>query len=157
VGSLRTASRFRRGRLAALAFLLAAAAACVKFTPPALEEPAAVLERFLFCATVEQKEDWAEAGPARSAFAPAEDGQVYAFVEFRDLRGLHALAWKWYVPSGKLRRAPEAISIGEEGKSFASYIAWDAVSLDSEMERGTWTVALFLDGALLAEKRFEVR
>jgi hypothetical protein len=155
-GSRKPASRLRP-RLPAALLLILAAAACVKFTPPALEKPAAVLERFLFCASVDQKEDWAEPGPDQAVFAPDEDGQVFAFAAFRDLRGPHTLGWKWYAPSGKLRRAPEAIPIGEEGKSFASYIAWDAVPLGPETERGTWTVTLFLDGALLTEKRFEVR
>lgn len=133
------------------------AAACVKFKPPALDEPSAVLERFLFCASIEQKEDWAEPGPARSFFSAGQDGQVFAFVGFRDLRGPHALSWKWYGPSRTLHRATEAIRIGEEGKSYASYIAWDAVPLAPDRERGVWTVALFLDEGFLVSKGFEVR
>ncbi len=150
--------RGRIGRWAALAALSALfAAGCVKFKPPDLDEPAAVLERFVFCAAVEQKEDWAEPGPPRASFTAAEDGQVFAFVAFSDLRGPHTLSWKWYGPGRKLERAPEAIRIGEEGKAFDSYIAWDAIAVTPERACGTWTVAVFLDEALLTAKCFEIK
>jgi hypothetical protein len=153
---MKSGKRFRRSSaLAVLALLLAAA--CVKFKPPDLDEPAAVLERFLFCASVEQKEDWAEPGPAKSVFTAEAEGQVFAFVGFADLRGAHTLAWKWYGPTRKLERAPEAIKIGEEGKSYESYIAWDAIAVTPDRARGAWTVAVFLDEALLAAKSFEIK
>ncbi len=148
----------RRSKLmAGLAALLLVVSGCVKFKPPALDEPAAVLERFLFCASVEQKEDWAEPGPGKTVFTADADGQVFAFIGFTDLRGAHTLSWKWYGPSQKLERAPEAIRIGEEGKSYESYIAWDAIALTPDRAPGIWTVAVFLDEGCLAAKSFEIR
>jgi len=151
-------SRKRFGRSSALtALLLLLAAGCVKFKPPALDEPAAVLERFLFCSSVEQKEDWAEPGPSKITFTAESEGQVFAFVGFTDLRGAHTLSWKWYGPTRKLERAPQAIRIGEEGKSYESYIAWDAIAVTPDRAPGMWTVAVFLDEEFLTAKGFEIR
>jgi hypothetical protein len=131
--------------------------ACVRFKPPALDEPAVVLERFVFCASVVPKEAWAEPGPAQTSFRKGTDGQVCAFISFRDLRGPHTLGWRWYGPSGRIARSPEAIPVGEEGKSYASYIAWDAIALDADRESGVWTVAISLDGVFLTSGSFEIR
>ncbi len=147
----------RFSRVATLTAIALLAAGCVKFRPPALDEPVVVLERFLFCASVAQKEDWAEPGPVKASFTAGEDDQIFAFVGLRDLRGPHTLAWKWYGPDRKLARSPDAIRIGEEGKAFDSYIAWDAIAVTPERTSGAWTVAVFLDEALLASKRFEIK
>jgi hypothetical protein len=153
-------SRGRSTRAAtrsALSLVIVLSASCVKFTPPALDEPAAVLERFLICSSLEQTGDWAEPGPPQSVFQAGDDGQAFAFVGFIDLVGPHTLSWKWYDPSRRLYRAPDAIRIGEEGKSYESYIAWDTISVTRDKAAGVWTVAVFMDEEFLAAKSFEIR
>jgi hypothetical protein len=56
-----------------------------------------------------------------------------------------------------LFRVGEKISIGESGKSFDRYIAWDQISINEEKKNGVWTVAVFLDDKLLVSRELEIR
>lgn len=145
------------GPAALLLIALAAVPACVRFTPPRLEEPPVVLERLLFCASVLPKDGWAEPVDEKTTFVKGTDPGVSAFLALRSLRGAHTLSWKWYGPSKILYRAADRISVGEEGKAFETYIAWDSILVDNDKETGTWTVAVFLDDRLLVSGRFEMK
>jgi hypothetical protein len=146
--------RFRRPGVLVLAAL---AAACIRLTPTPVERPAAALERMIFCPAVTPKDGWAEPAAEKSIYVKSEGGSVYSFLEFRDLRGAHALIWKWFGPSRSLYRATDPVPIGADGKAYDSYIAWDRIFISEEKAAGEWTTAVFLDGTLLAAKTFEIR
>lgn len=131
--------------------------ACIRFTPAALEQPAAVLERAILCNRVDVQNGWAEPSAEQKIFVKGKDNHVFSFLEIRDLRDKHSLHWKWYDSSRRLSRAAEKITIGEKGKFFKKYIAWDQVSISEEKEIGVWTVAIFLDDRLVASRVFEIR
>jgi hypothetical protein len=138
-------------------FAVILAAACVRFTPPVLDEPFVVLERAVFCSSLDQKDNWAEPAGEKAIFKKGTDANVYSFLELRDLRGAHTLLWKWYDPSRRLYRETEGIAVGENGKIFDRYIAWDLINVTEGKENGVWTVAVFMDGRLFASKEFEIR
>jgi hypothetical protein len=121
------------------------------------EPPAAAIYRHVLCAAVEVRGDWAEPGPDTPSFQIGRDAAAHSFLELRDLRGRHELQWKWYDPAGRLFRSSDPVAVGEEGRTFARYIAWDRLRLDSDREPGLWTVAVFTDGRLAGSRTFEVR
>jgi len=133
------------------------AAACIRFTLPALDEPSAVLERAVFCSSLDQKDDWAEPAGEKAIFKKGTDANVYSFLELRDLRGAHMLLWKWYDPSRRLYRETEGIAVGEGGKIFDRYIAWDLINVSEGKGNGVWTVAVFMDGTFFTSKEFEIK
>ena len=140
-----------------LIFVLFDMEACIRFRPTALEEPTALLARAVLCNRVDAQNGWAEPSPNQKVFTKGKDNHVFYFLELRDIGGVHTLFWKWYDPSRKLFRAAEKISIGENGKVFEKYIAWDQISVTEEKENGVWTVAVFLDDKLFASREFEIR
>jgi len=130
---------------------------CVRLSPPALDEPPVVLDRLLFSTAVVQKDGWAEPTGEKAVFAVGTDARVCAFLAFRTLRGAHTLSWKWYTPSQALDRSSDKITVGEDGKAFERYIAWDTMNVSEAAAAGTWTVAVFLDERLLVTGRFEIK
>jgi hypothetical protein len=148
-----------RRRLTALIVVLAATAACsLRILPKDSPlPPAAAVDRHVLCAAVAVKDDWARPGPDGTSFVKGRDAAVHSFLELRDLRGRHAVAWKWYDPARSLVRASDPVAIGEEGKTYDRYIAWDRILLDADREAGRWTVAVFIDGALADSRVFEIR
>ena len=145
------------GRVALLAVILAVVSGCVRFTPPPLDEPPVVLDRLLFCVSVQPKYGWAEPVEEKAVFVKGRDAAVSAFLALRALRGAHTLSWKWYAPSQAIYRAADKIAVGEDGKAFERYIAWDTIFVSDDKEPGTWTVAVFLDETLLVNGRFEIK
>jgi len=148
----------RRRIFAAAAVLAWAAAACVRILPKDRPQPpAAAVDRHVLCASVAARDGWADPGPDASAFARGPEASVHSFLELRGVRGRHEAAWRWYGPSGLLVRASDPVSIGQEGRTFARYIAWDSLRLRESRDPGSWTVAVLLDGRLAASRSFEVR
>jgi len=143
------------GLLPIMAVILAAA--CVRFAPPALDDPPAVLARAVLCSSLDQKVDWAEPAGEKAIFKKGTDASVYSFLELKDLRGAHSLFWKWYDPSRRLYRETEGIAVGESGKFFDRYIAWDLINVSEGKENGVWTIAVFMDGRLFVSKEFEIK
>jgi len=47
--------------------------------------------------------------------------------------------------------------VGEEGKIFERYIAWDVIYISEDKEKGAWTVAVFMDDKVIAVKDFEIK
>ncbi len=133
------------------------AAACVRFTPPVLEEPFVVLERAVFCSSLDLKDNWAVPAGEKAIFKKGTDANVYSFLALKDLSGAHALLWKWYNPSRRLYRETEGIVVGENGKIFDRYIAWDLINVTEGKENGVWTIAVFMDSRLFVSKEFEIR
>lgn len=145
-------------RTAALIAAALTAAGCLRILPKDRPElPAAVLHRHVLCAAVEVRGDWAEPGKDASSFRVGTDPAVHSFLELRDLRGRHELHWKWYDPARALIRSSDPVAVGEEGKTFGRYIAWDRILLHRDREPGMWTVAVFVDDRLAASRTFEVR
>jgi hypothetical protein len=144
-------------RMAAVAAAALAAAGCLRILPKDRAElPAAAIYRHILCAAVEIRGDWAEPGPDAPSFQIGRDTAVHSFLELRDLRGRHELQWKWYDPAGRLLRSSDPVAVGEEDRTFARYIAWDRLRLDSDREPGMWTVAVFTDDRLAGSRNFEV-
>ena len=139
------------------AFLFLFHSACVRFVPPALADPAVVFDRIVLSSGLNQKADWAEPVGEKTRFEKGADPSVYAFLSFGEVRGAHALLWKWYDPSRNLYRATEAIGLGAEGRVHDRYIAWDVITISDDKPTGQWTVAVFLDGDLIASKDFEIK
>jgi hypothetical protein len=133
------------------------AAACIRLVPPPVERPPAVLERLILCATVTPRDGWAEPSTGKAVFRKGEDANVFSFLAFKDLVGEHALVWKWFGPAGALYRATDPIAVGAAGRAFDTYIAWDRIYVSDDKADGKWTAAVFLDGALLAVKTFEIK
>lgn len=125
--------------------------------PPALEDPAVVFDRIVLSSGLNQKADWAEPVGEKTRFEKGADPSVYAFLSFGEVRGAYALLWKWYDPSRNLYRATEAIGLGAEGRVHDRYIAWDVITISDDKPTGQWTVAVFLDGDLIASKDFEIK
>ena len=146
-----------RRRLGVLLLAALSAAACIRLTPTPVERPAAVLERMIFCSAVTPNDGWAEPTGDKVDFKKGEDASVYSFLAFRDLQGAHTLTWRWFRPSRTLYRATDPIPVGADGKVYESYIAWDRLFVSEDKETGEWTAAVFLDGALLAVKSFEIK
>ena len=133
------------------------AAACVRFVPTALEGPAVVFDRIVFSAGLDQKDGWAKPAGEKRRFDKGTDPNVYAFLGFGELRGVHTLSWKWYDPSRQLYRTTDPIDIGEAGKVFERYIAWDVIVVLDDKPNGIWTVAVFMDGRLIGSNDFEIK
>jgi hypothetical protein len=149
-----------RRRIGALltAALLAASSGCVRILPKDRPEPpAAVVDSHILCAAVTPRGGWADPGPDASSFSRGAEAAVHSFLELRGVRGRHAAAWRWYGPSGLLVRASDPVDVGEEGRTYARYIAWDKMALHEGREPGAWTVAVLIDGRLAASRSFEVR
>jgi hypothetical protein len=145
-------------RTAALAAAALAAAGCFRILPKDRAGlPAAAIYRHVLCATVEVRGDWAEPSPDVPSFQIGRHEAVHSFLELRDLRGRHEVQWKWYDPARRLFRSSEPVAVGQEGQTFARYIAWDRLRLDSDREPGMWTVAVFTDDRLAGSRTFEVR
>jgi hypothetical protein len=145
-------------KAAPVLLLLALGAACVRFFPaPETEPPPLTLERHILCAALERRDGWAEPGWDRRVFDAGRDETVVSFIEFRQLSGVHALAWKWYDPGRALYRSTEPITVGEAGRVFGAYIAWDEIAITKETAKGIWTAAVFADGGLAGIRTFEVR
>jgi hypothetical protein len=144
-------------RAAALVLAAFAAAGCIRLVPPPVERPPAVLERLILCAAVTPRDGWADPSAEKAVFHKGEDASVYAFLSFGNLVGEHALVWKWFGPDRAIYRATEPISVGAAGKAYDAYIAWDRIYVSDDKESGAWTAAVFLDGALLAVKSFEIK
>jgi hypothetical protein len=138
-------------------FSVILAAACVRFAPPALEDPAVVFDRIVFSSGLNQKADWAGPVGEKRRFEKGSDPNVYAFLSFGELRGAHTLSWKWYDPSRRLYRTTDLIDIGEAGKVFERYIAWDVIFVSDDKPNGLWTVAVFMDGRLIGSNDFEIK
>lgn len=139
-----------------MAILLAAG--CVRFLPKDRPEPpAAAVDRHVLCASIKPAEGWADPGPDAAAFGRGPDAVVHSFLELRGVRGRHEAAWRWYGPSGLLLRASDPVEIGEDGRTYARYIAWDKLALHEAREPGFWTVAVLIDGRLASSRSFEVR
>ncbi|MDD8024925.1 MAG: hypothetical protein PHI34_00305 [Acidobacteriota bacterium] len=148
----------RRAWMLIVAALLPAGAGCLRILPKDRPEPpAAAIEKHVLCAAVAARDGWAEPGPDVASFARGPQTAAHSFLELRRVRGRHTAAWKWYEPAGLLIRASEPIVIGEEGKTFDRYIAWDRILLNESRGPGNWTVAVFIDGMLAASRSFEVR
>ena len=130
---------------------------CFRLGQLSLDEPTVVLERLVFCASLDQKNGWAEPVGDRALFIKGVDSNVYSFLNLRDLRGLHSLFWKWYAPSRRLYRVTDKIAVGKVGKIFERYIAWDLINVSEDKEIGTWTVAVFIDDKMIAVKDFEIK
>jgi hypothetical protein len=139
--------------------IIAATATCsLRILPKdRLRPPAAAIDRHVLCAAVAVKDDWANPGPDAASFLKGRDAAVHSFLELRDLNGRHTVAWKWYDPARSLIRASDPVAVGEEGKTYARYIAWDRILLVADREAGRWTVAVFIDGELAASRAFEIR
>ena len=133
------------------------AVSCVRFVPPALEDPAVVFDRIVFSSGLNQKADWAGPVGEKRRFEKGSDPNVYAFLSFGELRGAHTLSWKWYDPSRRLYRTTDPIDIGEAGKVFERYIAWDVIFVSDDKPNGLWTVAVFMDGRLIGSNDFEIK
>lgn len=146
-------SKFVLALLPALLF----SSCAIRFKFPELVEPAAALERMVCCGAIEQKDDWAACVDEKSVFVKGTDPGVYSFVSFRELRGAHTLSWKWYDPSRRLYRATDPIEIGGENIAYETYIAWDRIAVSDDKENGRWTVAVYIDGGLLAAGEFEIK
>jgi hypothetical protein len=129
---------------------------CVRFTPSVLRAPDVFLEKIVFCQSVEVRDGTAAASPAADSFHRARDESIYCYIELGELRGAHELQWRWYAPAGELMRRSDRIEVGEAGKTFARFLAWDRISVHPESEGGAWSAAVFLDGVLLASRRFEI-
>lgn len=130
---------------------------CFRLGQLSLDEPTVVLERLVFCASLDQKNGWAEPVGDRALFIKGVDSNVYSFLNLRDLRGLHSLFWKWYAPSRRLYRVTDKIAVGKVGKIFERYIAWDLINVSEDKEIGTWTVAVFIDDKMITVKDFEIK
>ncbi len=158
-GGGRLIGAVRRLAPAALAaVLLAASPDCVRILPKDRPEPpAAAIDRHVLCASVKTTEGWAEPGPDAAAFSRGPDAAVHSFLELRGVRGRHEAAWRWYGPSGLLIRASDPVGIGEDGRTYARYIAWDKLALHEGREPGFWTVAVLIDGRLASSRSFEIR
>jgi hypothetical protein len=130
---------------------------CLRFRLLSLDEPTVVFERVVFCASLDQKKGWAEPIGEKALFMKGVDSNVYSFLNLRDLHGVHSLFWKWYAPSRRLYRVTDKISVGEEGKIFERYIAWDVIYISEDKESGAWTVAVFMDDKVIAVKDFEIK
>ena len=145
-------------RTAVLTAAALAAAGCLRIMPKdRAEPPAAAIHRHVLCSAVEVRGDWAEPGPDAPSFQIGRDEAAHSFLELRELRGRHALQWKWYDPARRLDRSSDPVAVGAEGQTFARYIAWDRLRLDSDREPGLWTVAVFVDGRLAGSRTLEVR
>ena len=140
-----------------LVFIDILAVSCVRFAPAALEGPAVVFDRIVFSPGLVHKADWAEPVGEKTRFEKGADPNIYAFLNFGELRGAHTLLWKWYDPSRKLYRTTDPINIGEQGKVYDRYIAWDVIDFPDDKPTGLWTVAVFMDGYLIDSKDFEIR
>jgi hypothetical protein len=130
---------------------------CVRFVPTALEDPPVMFNKIVFSAGLDQKSGWAEPVGVKTRFEKGTDPSVYSFLSFGELRGGHTLRWRWYDPGRKLFRLTDPIDIGEEGKVFERYIAWDVISLSADKSDGVWTIAVFLDDRLIASGEFEIK
>jgi len=140
-----------------LSFVCLLTTSCVRFVSTPLEEPAVVFNKLVFSAGLDQKAGWAEPVSAKTRFEKGADAGVYSFLSFGELRGAHTLRWRWYDPGRKLFRLTDPIDIGEEGKVFERYIAWDVVSLSADKPAGVWIVAVYLDDQLIASGEFEIK
>lgn len=148
----------KRKRGAVLAIVLLATAACVRILPKERPEPpAAAIDRHVLCASVKTADGWADPGPDTAAFGRGPDAAVHSFLELRGVRGRHEAAWRWYGPSGLLIRASDPVAIGDDGRTYVRYIAWDKLALHKGRESGFWTVAVLIDGRLASSRSFEVR
>jgi hypothetical protein len=157
VGGYKVAMK-RVVRTAALTVAALTAAGCLRIMPrDRTEPPAAAIHRHVLCSAVEVRGDWAEPGLDTTSFQIGRDEAAHSFLELRELRGCHALQWKWYGPARRLYRSSDPVAVGAEGQTFARYIAWDRLRLDSDCERGLWTVAVFVDGRLAGSRSLEVR
>jgi|GEM_PF-818047 len=141
---------------AACGLTLLFVSSCVRIAPPPLEAPPVAFHGVTLCARVDQTEGWAEPGDEKARFHKGADPRVCALLRFGALSGAHTLAWKWYGPSRALVRTTDPIVLGEDGKSFDRYIAWDVLSVSDGTQEGPWTVAVFLDGLLVGTRGFEV-
>jgi len=149
-------SAFRYAALLAIGIGLAAG--CIRFTPASgLKPPPAILERMVLCASISQKDKWADPLGEKTVFKKGEDANAIAFLSFRDFHGGHTLVWKWYDPARRLYRASDGIAVGEDGKVYEKYIAWDMIYVSGEKADGIWNVAVFMDGILLVSKEFEIK
>lgn len=151
-------SRSAFPRAALLAIGIGLAAGCIRFTPVSgLKPPPAILDRMVLCAAINQKDNWADPAGEKTVFKKGEDANAISFLNFRDFHGRHTLVWKWYDPARRLYRASDGIAVGEDGKVYEKYIAWDMIYVSEEKADGTWTVAVFMDGILLVSKEFEIK
>lgn len=140
-----------------LVVMLVAVPACIRLTrAAALEQPSYILETCLCSAEIIIQDDWAQPAEPKTIFQKGTDKNVFSFLRLKDMIGEHKIVWKWYEPSGKLYRQTDPITVGKEGLVFAAYIAWDQIYLFEEKENGTWTVAIFIDGRLLASREFRI-
>ncbi len=147
-----------RCRAAFLIVGIGLAAGCIRFTPASgLKPPPAILDRMVLCASINQKNNWADPVGEKTVFKKGEDANTISFLNFRDFHGGHTLVWKWYDPARRLYRASDGIAVGEDGKVYEKYIAWDMIYVSEEKADGTWTVAVFMDGILLVSKEFEIK
>jgi hypothetical protein len=145
-------------RIGAGLVVIAVAAACIRLAPKTgVDPPAAVLDRHVLCGEVIRSGDEAEPSAEKNVFLKGKDEAVCSVLIWKELRGIHTLAWKWFDPSGRLYRASEPIVVGADGRVFDRYIAWDKILIFEEKDAGRWLVAVYLDGRLTGTKEFEVK
>lgn len=145
------------GKILFLIFALGGAA-CVRFLPPiVVEAPAAAVGRHILCAELGVRGDGVDPGPDKSVFLKGTDAAVHSLLAFRGLRGKHDVVWKWYDSEQALIRATDPVSIGEEGRTFEVFFAWDKMTISAGRDPGIWVTSVFVDGILAASRTFEIR
>jgi len=138
-----------------LFFLLSA---CIQLKPKKIPSfPSPVLDKSIFCERIETEDNWAYPAREKAIFIKGKDKRIYSFLSFKNVKEEHFLEWKWYDPQNKIYRSSRRIKIGEEGKYFEKFIAWDNIFLFEEKESGKWKVAVFLDDKILDVIEFEIK
>ena len=117
------------------------------------------LDEAIIAKSVTKKDNAVIAAEPANTFT-SDDQQAIMLVKLKDVSGKRALRWEWYDPSGNLYYKTEDYKINADGRVRQSSTSWHTLGIKDEKAAalpGKWQVKVFLDGAPVASKEFELK
>ncbi len=100
----------------------------------------------------------APANPA-TVFSP-KDPEAFAFLNLKNLWGVHTLKWDWIDPEGRVYYSTGNYAVQSgEGKYLKEVTAWHKLTIRGDKAAkllGQWTVNVYVDKDLVAVRKFRI-
>lgn len=137
--------------------LLGMGSGCISFKIDPLPEPEREIRQITLCAEINEARELLQPGEATAEFRAGRD-TVYCFLYLAEVAEPLTLQWRWYSPDLALFRESQEVPINQEETYLEAVTAYDKLDPESlEEHPGEWSVAVFVNGALLGRRSFSVR
>jgi hypothetical protein len=130
---------------------------CISFRIDPPPEPEREIREITLCAEINEAQELLQPGEGTTEFRAGRD-TVFCFIYLAEVAEALTLQWRWYTPDRVLFRESQDVQINQDETYLEAVTAYDKISPEPlEGHLGEWSVAVFVNGALLGRHSFVVR